>query len=56
MVLCELATRKKPPKRPPTRAFAFDPKDFRTRIPPDTPPELFDLIVACAQFYPEKVM
>jgi len=54
MVLCELVTRRKPPKRSPTRAYAFDVKELRARAPPDTPQELYDLIVDCAQFYPEK--
>lgn len=52
MVLCELVTRRKPPKRV---AGRFNVRDFKARVPPDTPPELFDLIVSCAQFYPEKV-
>jgi serine/threonine protein kinase len=55
MVLCELVTRRKPPKRVADKAFAFDPLDFETRCPAGTPPQLFDLIVSCAQFDPEKV-
>ncbi|ELR17849.1 protein kinase domain containing protein [Acanthamoeba castellanii str. Neff] len=54
MVLCELVTRRKPPRRQAGRAYAFEVKELKTRAPPDTPPELMDLIVNCAQFYPEK--
>jgi LIM domain kinase 1 len=54
MVLCELVTRRKPPRRQPGRAYAFEVKELKSRAPPDTPPELMDLIVSCAQFYPEK--
>jgi len=54
MVLCELVTRRKPPKRAPGRAYAFDVKELKSRAPQDTPQEMMDLIISCAQFYPEK--
>jgi LIM domain kinase 1 len=54
MVLCELVTRRKPPPRQPGRAYAFDLKELKARAPSDTPQELIDLIISCAQFYPEK--
>lgn len=54
MVLCELVTRRKPPRRQPGKAYAFEVKELKARAPPDTPPELMDLIINCAQFYPER--
>lgn len=54
MVLCELVTRRKPPRRQPGRAYAFEVRELKARTPQDCPRELYDLIVDCAQFYPEK--
>jgi len=54
MILCELITRRKPPKRKPGRAYAFEVEELKTRSPKDVPKELYNLCVDCAQFYPEK--
>jgi len=54
MVLCELITRKKPPRRQPGRAYAFPVDEFKLRVPADCPEGLVKLVLDCSQFYPER--
>jgi len=55
MILIELITRRKPPKRKPGRAYAFEETALLPRLPnPGPPPALYSLLLECAQFYPEK--
>jgi LIM domain kinase 1 len=54
MVLTELITRKKPPLRKPATGFRFEVEPFRQQAPPDCPPPLIELAIACAEQLPEN--
>jgi len=48
MVIYELLTREEPPVRKPRDAYAFMPNEMKGRLPPDAPPDMWDLLVKCA--------
>jgi len=54
MVLTELVTRKKPPLRKPSTGFSFEVEPFKTQCPPDCPPQLMELVIACSAQQPEQ--
>jgi len=54
MVLYELIMRKKPPQRKLRDGYAFHAEQFEDQIPPDTPRQLWDLLVACAATNPDE--
>jgi len=54
MVLVELITRKKPPKRLPGKAFAFELDKLKSLAPPSCPPGFIEIVNECAIWDPEK--
>jgi len=54
MVLTELITRKKPPLRKPATGFKFEVEPFKQLVPPDCPPALVELAIACSEHLPEN--
>lgn len=54
MVLVELLTRKKPPKRIPGNAFKFDIKLIAQHIPQQTPRGFIELIDICSKWDPKE--
>eukprot|EP01087_Luapelamoeba_hula_P001303 TRINITY_DN1104_c1_g1_i1.p1 TRINITY_DN1104_c1_g1~~TRINITY_DN1104_c1_g1_i1.p1 ORF type:complete len:454 (-),score=85.36 TRINITY_DN1104_c1_g1_i1:339-1700(-) len=53
MVLYEIITRKKPPPRKLRDGYAFD-TTLKDTIPPETPSDLWDLLLTCAHSDPAK--
>jgi len=49
MVIWELLTRTDPPVRRPGTGYAFLPDNYKSKIPPETPPKLWELLVDCAK-------
>lgn len=54
MIIIEVLTRKKPPKRKESKHFKFEPERVFKAIPEETPAPLRELVQACAEFYPEN--
>lgn len=50
MVLFEIITREKPPKRNWKELFGFNVKAHEALIPKDTPPEMLDLLCRCTEY------
>eukprot|EP01098_Paradermamoeba_levis_P014665 TRINITY_DN70_c0_g1_i3.p1 TRINITY_DN70_c0_g1~~TRINITY_DN70_c0_g1_i3.p1 ORF type:complete len:360 (-),score=123.87 TRINITY_DN70_c0_g1_i3:147-1097(-) len=54
MVLVELITRKKPPKRLPGKAFAYEPEKLKQEAPPQCPPGFIEIVNECSVWDPDK--
>jgi len=52
MVIYEMLTRTDPPARKLKDCYAFKPEDFKNKIPPETPPKLWELLCDCAATTP----
>jgi len=52
MVIYELITREEPPVRKLRDGYSFKPDDFKSKIPADAPPKLWELMVECTATNP----
>jgi len=53
MVMYELITRDKPPVRKLRDCYGFKPEEYKSQIPTDTPPKLWELLCDCAATSPK---